>query len=313
MAAAAAAQSPIAARLASVKHVVIVLSGKGGVGKSTVACQLALALSAEGRRVGVLDVDLCGPSVPKILGVEGQDVRQGEAGWIPVEAAGGRVCVMSIQFLLQSEADAVVWRGPRKDACIKQFLGDVSWGALDCLVVDTPPGTSDEHITLCECLKGVPNVGAIVVTAPQQVSTDDVAKELSFCKKLGLAVHGVVENMSGFVCPHCAGCTPIFSSGGGAELARRYDVPFIGAVPIDPRLAACEDRGESFVESFPESGAAQALQRVVAALHAHLGPPQGAPAAPAPPAAAQQPPRGGYASAPAAGSGGGDAMQTDGP
>eukprot|EP00756_Hemistasia_phaeocysticola_P061824 Hpha_TRINITY_DN5228_c0_g1::TRINITY_DN5228_c0_g1_i1::g.116710::m.116710 len=259
----AAAPPTVADRLANVKHVVVVLSGKGGVGKSTVACQLALSLASTGARVGVLDVDLCGPSVPKILGVEGQDVRQGEGGWIPVSAAGPNdVKVMSIQFLLQSDADAVIWRGPRKDACIKQFLGDVCWGELDYLVIDTPPGTSDEHITLCECLKNVPRVGAVVVTAPQQVSTDDVAKELSFCKKLGLQVLGVVENMSGFACPHCAGCTPIFSSGGGEALAKKYDVCFLGSVPIDPRLAACEDRGEAFAAAFPESAAAIALQKI---------------------------------------------------
>lgn len=254
-------------RLSKVKRVIVVLSGKGGVGKSTVACQLALQLSSTGARVGVLDVDLCGPSVPKILGVEGQDVVQGPDGMIPVSAAGSRdVKVMSIQFILSSDADAVIWRGPRKDACIKQFIGDVAWGELDYLVVDTPPGTSDEHITLCECLKDVPSVGAVVVTAPQQVSTDDVAKELSFCKKLGLQVLGVVENMSGFACPHCAGCTPIFSTGGGEKLAKRFGVCYLGAVPIDPRLAACEDRGESFADAFPQSAAAQALGAICAIL-----------------------------------------------
>ena len=237
-----------------VKNTLCVLSGKGGVGKSTVACQLALGFAAAGKRVGILDIDLCGPSVPKIMGVEGKDVVQGERGWIPVDRAG--VLVMSIQFLLEQEGAAVVWRGPKKDATIKQFLNQVEWGALDVLIVDTPPGTSDEHITLCECLAGKPNTSAVMVTGPQKVACDDVRKELSFCQKLSLPVRGIVENMSGFVCPHCADCTPIFAQGGGKALAAEYSLPFLGAIPIEPALSSCEDQGKHFVEVFPQSEAA---------------------------------------------------------
>ena len=235
-----------------IRHIIVVLSGKGGVGKSTVACQLAFALALQqGARVGILDIDICGPSVPKICGVEHESVIQGENGWQPVRvntmhgAAGGSLCIMSIAYLLPSANDAVVWRGPRKDAMIKQFVTDVAWGSLDYLIVDTPPGTSDEHMTLCESIKNMNATGAVVVTTPQLVSTDDVQKELSFCHKLNLRCLGIVENMSGYVCPHCAECTNIFSKGGGQKLAALYEVPFLGAIPLDPTISLCEDEGRS--------------------------------------------------------------------
>ena len=248
--------------LPSVNQVLLVLSGKGGVGKSTVACQLAMALAAQGKRVGILDVDICGPSVPKICGVENANVTQGAKGWEPVvathltptpadgaasgDAPVGQLRVMSIAFLLASPTDAVVWRGPRKDAMIKQFVSDVNWGPLDALVVDTPPGTSDEHLTLCESLRGrAPgSVGAVVVTTPQNVATDDVKKELNFCVKLKLPCLGLVENMSGYVCPHCAECTAIFGRGGGEALAKAAQVPFLGRVPIDPTISLLQDLGK---------------------------------------------------------------------
>lgn len=259
--------------LAGVKHIVVVLSGKGGVGKSTVACQLALALAGVHRaRVGILDVDICGPSVPKIVGAEDRPVTSGPSGrWLPValdlagsdpdsDAAGTAAAappplkVMSIAYLLPSATDAVVWRGPRKDAMIKQFIEDVEWGDLDYLIVDTPPGTSDEHMTLCEALAQYQPAGAIVVTTPQSVSTDDVRKELSFCAKLKLRVLGIVENMSGFVCPHCSECTAIFSKGGGRQLAAQYECPFLGEVPIDPAIAIAEDSGVSYVAGLLAAG-----------------------------------------------------------
>ncbi|KPA86752.1 nucleotide binding protein-like protein [Leptomonas pyrrhocoris] len=280
--------------LAQVHHIVLVLSGKGGVGKSTVACQLALALThVHHKRVGLLDVDICGPSVPKICGLEGCDVYRGERGWIPVSltaATNGRnanggvnettaatttehataaaapadLKVMSIAYLLPSDKDAVVWRGPKKDAMIKQFATDVDWGPLDYLIVDTPPGTSDEHLTLCEVLREFHPAGAVVVTTPQDVSTDDVKKELSFCHKLDLRCLGVVENMSGFVCPYCAHCTDIFAKGGGRKLAEMYDVAFLGAIPIDPNLSLAEDQGHAFVTAEPS----QTVEAVTAVIDA---------------------------------------------
>eukprot|EP01061_Rhynchopus_euleeides_P019524 TRINITY_DN32090_c0_g1_i1.p2 TRINITY_DN32090_c0_g1~~TRINITY_DN32090_c0_g1_i1.p2 ORF type:complete len:256 (+),score=118.12 TRINITY_DN32090_c0_g1_i1:36-803(+) len=252
-----------------VKNVLTVLSGKGGVGKSTVACQLAMGLAAAGKTVGILDIDLCGPSVPKILGVEGKDVTNGEKGWIPVDGPHG-LKVMSIQFLLEEEGAAVVWRGPKKDSVIKQFLNNVDWGDCDLLVVDTPPGTSDEHLTLCEQLKGRPNVGAVVVTGPQKVACDDVRKEMSFCQKLNLPVIGIVENMSGFACPHCSTCTPVFSSGGGKLVAGEYNVAFLGQIPIDPNLSRCEDSGMHFAEAFPNSQTAVAISSVVTQIQGKL-------------------------------------------
>ncbi|CAD2215883.1 nucleotide binding protein-like protein [Angomonas deanei] len=240
--------------LSKVKHIVMVLSGKGGVGKSTVACQLALTLALRHhKKVGLLDVDICGPSVPRICGLGNCDVYKGPTGWRPVSFkehhkldGEGDVKVMSIAYLLPSENDAVVWRGPKKDAIIKQFINEVEWGELDFLIVDTPPGTSDEHLTLCETLKGPHLAGAVIVTTPQSVSTDDVRKELSLCYKLEVRCLGIVENMSGFVCPHCEECTDIFHSGGGEKLAQQYEVPFLGNIPIDPTLSLCEDNGEAF-------------------------------------------------------------------
>ncbi|KAI9593955.1 cytosolic Fe-S cluster assembly factor CFD1 [Syncephalis fuscata] len=198
--------SNVTKQLAGVKNVVLVLSGKGGVGKSTVSVRLAWSLVRQGYRVGVLDVDLCGPSIPYLLGVQGQQVHQASHGWVPVHSdrAGPLLCCMSIGFLLQHQDDAVVWRGPKKNAMIRQFLGDVYWNDLDYLIVDTPPGTSDEHLAVVEYLKEYQPNGAIVVTTPQAVALSDVRKELSFCRTVELPVIGVVENMSGYVCPHCA-------------------------------------------------------------------------------------------------------------
>uniref|UniRef100_A0A8I5TFD7 Cytosolic Fe-S cluster assembly factor NUBP2 n=1 Tax=Pongo abelii TaxID=9601 RepID=A0A8I5TFD7_PONAB len=218
--------------LAGVRHIILVLSGKGGVGKSTVSTELALALRHAGKKVGILDVDLCGPSIPRMLGAQGRAVHQCDRGWAPVFLDREQsISLMSVGFLLEKPDEAVVWRGPKKNALIKQFVSDVAWGELDYLVVDTPPGTSDEHMAAIEALRPYQPLGALVVTTPQAVSVGDVRRELTFCRKTGLRVMGVVENMSGFTCPHCAECTSVFSRGGGEELAQLAGVPFLGECP----------------------------------------------------------------------------------
>ncbi|KAJ8729881.1 hypothetical protein PYW07_016919 [Mythimna separata] len=250
--------------LDSVKRVILVLSGKGGVGKSTVSTQLALTLKERGYKVGLLDIDLCGPSVPYLLNLENQSVHQGPEGWIPVYLDNEqRLGVMSIGFLLGSRNDAVVWRGPKKTSMIKQFLEDVCWQELDFLVIDTPPGTSDEHITVMENLRQVPQCGAIIVTTPQEVAIEDVRKEITFCKKTGIPILGIIENMSGYQCPNCSECTNIFSSGGGKSLADIAKIPFMGSVPIDPRVGKLAGQGLAAVKELPDSTTSKIFSELV--------------------------------------------------
>eukprot|EP00051_Salpingoeca_urceolata_P004990 m.69447 g.69447 ORF g.69447 m.69447 type:complete len:272 (+) comp13988_c1_seq2:217-1032(+) len=265
---AAGGDDDLASKMRRIKHVILVLSGKGGVGKSTMSCQIALSLATAGKKVGLLDTDLCGPSIPRMLGLEGRDVHQGaDGGWAPVYTDDDqRLGVISIGFMLKSKTDPVVWRGPKKSAMIKQFLGDVLWGDLDYLIVDTPPGTSDEHMTIVESLRGCDPEGAILVTTPQGVALADVRREASFCKQADIKILGMVENMSGFVCPHCAECSNVFSSGGGERLATALEVPFLGRVPLDPSLARCAENGKTFCDAFAGSPAAQAVVEIVKPL-----------------------------------------------
>lgn len=238
--------------LAKVKHIVLILSGKGGVGKSSVTTQTALTLVNMGFKVGVLDIDLTGPSLPRMFGLETKSVFQSTQGWIPVPVeskSSGRLSLMSLGFLLNDRGNSVVWRGPKKTAIIKQFIKDVSWGELDYLLIDTPPGTSDEHISIAEELRWAQPDGAIIVTTPQGVATADVRKEINFCKKVGFKILGIVENMSGFICPHCSECTNIFSSGGGKNLAEDYQVPYLGSIPIDPKFVELIEKQTSMKES----------------------------------------------------------------
>ncbi|KAG1774063.1 P-loop containing nucleoside triphosphate hydrolase protein [Suillus placidus] len=246
-------ETPVSRRLKSVKHIIIVCSGKGGVGKSSVSAQLALSLhaSSPNARVGVLDVDLTGPSIPRMLGLDGHGVHQSSDGWVPVyaDALGDgepRLACMSVGFLLKKKGDSVVWRGPKKNAMIRQFLSDVRWGELDYLVVDTPPGTSDEHLSLIEHLAPVHSrLSAVIVTTPQAVALLDAMKCLSFTRAVALPVLGLIENMSGYVCPCCGDVSNVFSTGGGVEMAIREGVPFLGSMPIDTELVTLLDAAES--------------------------------------------------------------------
>jgi len=245
-------------RLGRIRHKVLVLSGKGGVGKSTVAVNLAVALQRAGRRVGLLDVDVHGPSVPTMLGLEGEQIfSEGEA-LLPVEHEGLKV--MSVGFLLRRREDPVIWRGPMKMGVIRQFLQEVEWGDLDYLIVDAPPGTGDEPLSVCQLIGEAD--GAIVVTTPQEVALNAVRKCISFCRKLELRLLGVVENMSGFVCPHCGQRTDIFLADGGRRMAEEMRVPFLGRIPLEPGVALSGDGGEPLTEA----GASPEVSRAFAAI-----------------------------------------------
>ena len=260
--------------ITNISHVVLILSGKGGVGKSSTTLQLALALTLLGRNVGILDIDLTGPSIPRLLGLEDQKITQAPGGWVPVEVhpsisptltssfrtsptsaseenggsnGRGSLHAISLGFLLSSRSSAVIWRGPKKTAMIRQFLSDVHWPDLDYLLIDTPPGTSDEHIAVLEELNKLAAkrpgqlAGAVVVTTPQAISTSDVRKELNFCIKTGTSVLGVIENMAGYMCPCCGEVNNVFSKGGGEVMARENRVPFMGSVPIDTGFGGMVD------------------------------------------------------------------------
>lgn len=245
--------------LCRIGHKIVVMSGKGGVGKSTVAVNLATALMMSGRRVGLLDVDVHGPSVPTMLGLENVTPTANVGGLIPIDYNG--IKVMSVGFLLRSTDSAVIWRGPMKTGVIRQFLADVAWGDLDYLIVDSPPGTGDEPLSVCQLIGDVD--GAVIVTTPQKVAAVDVRKSITFCHELGVPVLGVIENMSGFACPHCGEITHILSAGGGEQTARDMRVPFLGSLPIDPAIAEAGDAGQVFVHHNPDAPVAQLMMQAV--------------------------------------------------
>ena len=223
-------------------------------------------------QTGIMDIDICGPSLPLMLGLADQRLHSTLSGWSPLYVLDN-LCAMSIGFMLPSHSDAVIWRGPKKNGLIKQFLKDVDWGELDYLVVDTPPGTSDEHLSIVQYLKESGIDGAVVVTTPQEVALQDVRKELDFCKKVGIRVLGVVENMSGFVCPNCHGESEIFipSTGGAEKMCQELNLTLLGKVPLDPRIGRCCDTGISFIDEAPESRASQALLEIVERKYSNIG------------------------------------------
>jgi len=251
--------------LGKIKHKFIVLSGKGGVGKSTVAVNLAVALAEKGNQVGLLDVDIHGPSIPKMLDLEGTRLTAENEKLNPV-VYKENLKVISIGFMLEKGEDPVIWRGPLKYSVIKQFLKDVNWGELDYLVIDSPPGTGDEPLSVCQ-LVPEPD-GAIVVTTPQEVAIIDVQKSISFCNKLNMPVLGVVENMSGFTCPHCNEHVDIFRTGGGARMSEQMNVSFLGSIPITVKIAENADAGKPFVssENMENDAASKAFGSIVEKL-----------------------------------------------
>ena len=236
--------------MARIKHKIIVLSGKGGVGKSTVAVNLASSLAEKKLRTGLLDVDIHGPSVPTLLGMEGMGVAAvSDKEIFPVKYSDF-LSVMSVGFLMSDRDQAVVWRGPLKFGIIKQFLSDVIWGDMDYLIVDSPPGTGDEPLSVCQLIEK-PD-GAVIVTTPQDVALADVRKSVTFCRQLNIPVLGVIENMSGFLCPHCGKITEIFKSGGGEAMAEDMGVPFLGKIPIESQIVHSGDGGFPHLSSSVE-------------------------------------------------------------
>jgi Mrp family chromosome partitioning ATPase len=251
--------------LLRIENTLMVLSGKGGVGKSSVAVNLAAGLANSDRSVGLLDIDLHGPSVPKLLGLENQSVRgTSEKGLIPVRYSDN-LKVLSIEFVVKEQKEeAVIWRGPVKHGMIRQFISEADWGRLDYLVVDAPPGTGDEPLSICQMAP--PRSQAIIVTTPQEVALKDVRKSIRFCKHLNMPVLGIVENMSGFACPDCGAVHDIFKSGGGERLAKETGFKFLGKIPIDPRIAQASDEGKPFVMAYPSSPATRAYDEIISHL-----------------------------------------------
>jgi Mrp family chromosome partitioning ATPase len=245
--------------LKKIKHRLLVFSGKGGVGKSTVAANLALALSQKNLMVGLLDVDIHGPNLAKILGVEDRRLDVSPEGIKPVEV-NGHLKLVSMAFLLEDPNLPVIWRGPMKMKAIQQFLGDVTWGELDWLIIDSPPGTGDEPLSVAQL---IPATGALIVTTPQEISLLDSRKAVTFARRLNLKIVGIVENMSGLTCPHCGQKINLFKEGGGEAAAKELGIPFLGRIPIDPEIVALGDEGQPFVASRPESEAARAFQKIV--------------------------------------------------
>lgn len=265
-------EKALQANLDRIKNKIVILSGKGGVGKSTVAVNVAQALATAGMKTGLLDVDVHGPSIPRLLSLSGKHPHI-DAGRLEPISAGPNLWVMSLGFLLPSNREAVIWRGPVKMGMIKQFLRDVTWGDLDFLVVDCPPGTGDEPLSVLQLLG--PAAKALIVTTPQGVAVDDVRRSVTFCADVGNPVLGIVENMSGHVCSHCGHVDEIFGSGGGQSLAEEMGVPFLGRIPLDPEVVRSGDEGFAFLRVHQDRPAAQALTHIVTLIQALAGSPPG--------------------------------------
>lgn len=258
----------IAERMKRVGHVILVLSGKGGVGKSTVAANLAYALAERGNRVGLMDADLHGPTIPLLTGATGETAAGTPQALEPVEI-GPDLAIMSIGFLTAERDQPTIWRGPLRGNVLRQFLGDVEWGSRDFLVVDLPPGTGDEPLTLAQSLPQAD--GAIIVTTPQEASLSDCRKAINFAHRVKLRVLGVIENMSGFICPHCGERTDVFSTGGGERMAREMNVPFLGRVPLAAEIVALSDAGRPLTGEEAPEAVREAWREIVNALMERIG------------------------------------------
>lgn len=254
--------------LYNIRHKIVVLSGKGGVGKSSVAANLSVSLSRAGLKTGLLDTDLHGPSIPTLLGLDSRIPVKDEKRIEPASFSD-TLKVMSIGLLLDNQSEALVWRGPAKHGVIKELLGSVVWGELDYMVVDCPPGTGDEPLSIIQLLQNVD--GAIIVTTPQDLALVDVRKSVTFCRHLNLPVIGIIENMSGYACPHCGKGVDIFKSGGGEKLAAEMGVPFLGRIPLDPAMVSAGDEGKPCIGEKRDTPAAVAMEEIFAKVRASVG------------------------------------------
>ena len=261
--AAAEQEQRLKTKMSKIKHKMAIISGKGGVGKSTVTVNLAAAFALQGHKdkVGVLDADIHGPCVPKMLGLKGHKLMGGPGGTLfPVTGKQG-IKVVSMDFLLPNDEAPVIWRGPLKMRIIQQFLADITWGDLDFLFVDLPPGTGDEPLSVMQLIPDID--GVIIVTMPSEVSQAVVKKAITFAKQLGVPVIGIIENMSGFICPECGAKLDIFKTGGGKKVAEDLSVPYLGKIPIDPAVCVDSDSGTPFVAENPESPTVKAFTEIV--------------------------------------------------
>ena len=247
-------------QVSKIRHKIMVMSGKGGVGKSTVAVNIAVGLSLQDFMVGLLDVDLHGPSIPKMLGARNLKLSRRPDGRLGAIKYSPNLKFLSIEPLLPAEDSAVIWRGPIKMSAIRQFIGDIDWGKLDYLIIDAPPGTGDEPLTVAQT---IPDAYALLVTTPQEVSLIDVRKSIRFCQKVKLRILGIVENMSGFICPYCGKGIDLFKKGGGQKLAEEMGLRFLGRVPIDPRIVDTGDSGKPIIAAYPESITAKAYEELI--------------------------------------------------
>lgn len=256
----------IVKRMSQIKHKIAVMSGKGGVGKSTVAVNLAAAFAKKGYKTGIMDADLHGPNVPKMLNLEGTALKSRPEGLVPVETEDG-LKVMSVGFFMHSQDVPLIWRGPAKTGVLKQFIADVIWGDLDVLIIDDPPGTGDEPLTV---LQNIPLDGVLLVTTPQSVVQEDVVKSINMVKDLKIKVIGIIENMSGFICPECKKEIQIFGKGNGEQMAKKLNVPFLGKLPLDVKTSSASDMGTPIVTKEPESEISVRIMEIVDKIEAEI-------------------------------------------
>jgi Mrp family chromosome partitioning ATPase len=235
------------------------MSGKGGVGKTSVSVNIAMALAKKGFKVGIMDVDIHGPDVPRMLGIQEEMLGVNANKKLTPLAYSDNLCAVSIESLSASKDDAIIWRGPMKHSVIRQFISDVEWGALDYLIIDSPPGTGDEPLSVAQVISGAK---ALIVTTPQEVSLADVRKSINFCRTIQMEIFGLVENMSGFNCPHCGETIDMFGTGGGEKTAADFGIPFLGRIPFEPKIVACGDSGTCYQEVYETSPVTRAFDVV---------------------------------------------------